>query len=71
MSKEIVLKNNLISELRKAPIGIIKETYNYFEYLKKKAFRIDENKAMSGLSVKKFNEIWDNEEDAVYDKFLQ
>ena len=71
MSKEMVIKNNLISELRKAPISIIKETYNYFEYLKKKAIRINDIKAISRLSEEKFNEIWNNEEDSVYDRFLQ
>jgi len=69
MPEGLVVKQYLINELKNAPISLIKEIYHYFEYLKEK-LQEDEIKSISRLSEKKFSEIWNNDKDSVYDKFL-
>ena len=44
-----------------------------YEIIKDSTDRVDENeeKSLMALSDKVFEKIWDNEEDRVYDKFLE
>lgn len=64
------IKEHLLNELKNAPLEFIIEIHDYFEFLKFKTIH-QEDEVFSQLSEQSFHDIWDNEEDAIYDKFLQ
>ena len=70
MSAQAQMTEILIEELKSSPRELVKEVYDYFEFLKLKLLK-QEQQSFSLLSEHVFQDIWDNEEDAVYDKFLQ
>ncbi|MBN2543023.1 hypothetical protein JXI42_09185 [bacterium] len=60
------IKEIFIEFVKNTPDNIINELFQYYLFLIHK-----EGEGFSTLSEAKFREIWDNDEDEVYDKFLQ
>lgn len=72
------IRNLFIKEIKQSPIDVIKSVYDYFNFLKQKIYLKNKHsparkneKAYSILSENKFNDIWDNNDDAIYDKFIK
>ncbi len=70
MPASMQIKEHFIEELKTSPLELVQEVYDYFEFLKLK-YTKPENQEFSRLSEPAFRDIWDNEEDAIYDRFLQ
>ncbi len=65
------IKEHFIEELKTSPLELVKEVYDYFEFLKVKYRTHEEEEGFIRLSESSFHKIWDNEVDAIYDRFLQ
>jgi hypothetical protein len=72
------IRSLFIKEIKQSPIDMIKSVYDYFVFLKQKVYSenspsqvMEKEDAYNILSEKKFAEIWDNDEDAIYDKFAK
>ena len=73
------IRNLFIKEIEHSPINVLKSVFDYLIFLKQKHMK-EKNKPLnvreeqenySTISEKKFSEIWDNDEDAVYDQFAK
>lgn len=56
----------LIEEIKKLPIEKAKEVFSFVEFLR---VREEDVRNITKLSEPVFNQIWNNQEDAVYDNF--
>ncbi|HJT23243.1 MAG TPA: toxin-antitoxin system, antitoxin component, Xre family protein [bacterium] len=65
-SKKNVL--TLIKKIESLPADKISEVEDFVEFLKSKGSDRQLTKAASKLSEKSFARVWDNPEDAIYDK---
>jgi hypothetical protein len=63
LDKELIKK-----EIDKLPEDILAEVFDFIRFLESKRERDLLIKSSQGLSTTSFQRIWDNEEDAVYDK---
>jgi DNA replication initiation complex subunit (GINS family) len=63
LDKELIKK-----EIDKLPEDILAEVFDFIRYLESKRERDLLVKSSQKLSTTSFQRIWDNEEDAVYDK---
>jgi hypothetical protein len=63
LDKELIKK-----EIDKLPEDILAEVFDFIQFLESKRERDLLIKSSQGLSAASFQRIWDNEEDAVYDK---
>lgn len=61
--KEIIKK-----EIDKLPENLLTEVFDFIRFLENKRERILITKASQELSTASFQKIWDNEDDAIYDK---
>lgn len=61
--KEIIKK-----EIDKLPENLLTGVFDFIQFLESKRERTLIAKASQGLSTTSFQKIWDNEEDAIYDK---
>ena len=64
-------KEEFIHELEQSPLELVLEVRDFFQFLKSTNRWQEEMNSFSQLSEPVFQKIWDNEEDAVYDQFLQ
>lgn len=64
-------KEEFIHELEESPLELVLEVRDFFQFLKSTSRWQEETDSFSQLSEPAFQKIWDNEEDAVYDEFLQ
>ncbi len=48
----------------------LQEILDFAEYLQEKRAKL-ENRELNSISISSLENIWDNQEDAIYDKFLQ
>ena len=56
------------SEIDKIPEDILQEILDFIQFLELKKEKSILAKSCQNLSEKSFDKIWDNDEDAVYDK---
>ena len=61
--KEIIKK-----EIDNLPENLLTEVFDFIQFLESKSERTLLMKASQELSTTSFKKIWDNEEDAIYDK---
>jgi hypothetical protein len=64
MSVRELIKN----EIDRVPEDILPEIFDFIKFLELKKEKAILAKAFQSLSEKSFDKIWDNDEDAVYDK---
>ena len=67
----IQVKEEFMHELETSPVELVLEVRDFFDFLKSRNRWQPEADFFMRLSEPTFQAIWDNEEDAVYDKFLQ
>ena len=64
-------KEQFLHELESSPLELVLEVRDFFDFLKSRAAWQEGSDGFMQLSEPTFHKIWDNEEDAIYDKFLQ
>lgn len=64
----MTVKEVIKREIDKLPENILIEVYDFIRFLESKRDQELIVKASQNLSEKSFEKIWDNEEDAVYDR---
>lgn len=64
----MIVKEVIKREIDKLPENILIEVYDFIRFLESKRDQELVVKASQNLSEKSFEKIWDNEEDAVYDR---
>lgn len=64
----MTVKEVIKREIDKLPENILIEVYDFIRFLESKREQELIVKASQNLSEKSFEKIWDNEEDAVYDR---
>lgn len=64
----LAVKDMIISEIDHLPENYLVEVFDFIKFLEAKKERSILVKASQDLSATSFEKVWDNEEDAVYDK---
>lgn len=64
----MTVKEMIKQEIDKLPENLLLEIYDFIQFLETKKDRTLLIKASQKLSQESFAKIWDNEEDAVYDR---
>lgn len=62
------IKEMLKKEIDKLPENLLTEVFDFVQFLERKREKHLITKASQELSTASFQKIWDNEEDAIYDK---
>jgi hypothetical protein len=62
------MKDRIKDEVDKLPDNILAEVYDFIKFLEERKEKAILVKSAQDLSATSFQKIWDNEEDAVYDK---
>ncbi|MBI5814232.1 MAG: DUF2281 domain-containing protein [Nitrospinae bacterium] len=61
------VKEKIKNEIDKLPESFLLEIYDFIQFLEEKEDKGRLARASQKLSMKSFETVWDNEEDAVYD----
>ena len=64
----MLVKERIIKEIDKLPENMLIEIYDFVKYLEMKKEKELLTSASQKISESSFDEIWNNEEDSVYDK---
>ncbi|MDO8446550.1 MAG: toxin-antitoxin system, antitoxin component, Xre family protein [Deltaproteobacteria bacterium] len=64
----LAVKERIINEIDRLPESYLSEVFDFILFLESKKEKTLMAKASQQLSTASFEKIWDNEEDAVYDK---
>lgn len=59
---------NLLEKLAGLPTPLQAEVEDFIDFLHQRELRQNGNEAITEISESAFNKIWDNDEDAAYDK---
>lgn len=64
----LAVKERIINEIDRLPESYLSEVFDFILFLESKKDKALMAKASQQLSTVSFEKIWDNEEDAAYDK---
>jgi len=64
----LAVKERIINEIDRLPESYLSEVFDFILFLESKKEKDLMSKASQQLSTASFEKIWDNEEDAAYDK---
>ena len=64
----LAVKERIINEINRLPESYLSEVFDFILFLESKKDKALLAKASQQLSTASFEKIWDNEEDAAYDK---
>lgn len=64
----LAVKERIINEIDRLPESYLSEVFDFILFLETKKDKALMAKASQQLSTASFEKIWDNEEDAAYDK---
>lgn len=64
----LAVKERIINEIDRLPESYLSEVFDFILFLESKKDKALMAKASQQLSTASFEKIWDNEEDAAYDK---
>ncbi len=64
----LAVKERIINEIDRLPESYLSEIFDFILFLESKKEKALMAKASQQLSTASFEKIWDNEEDAAYDK---